>query len=337
MRAAVYTRYGPPDVVEVLDIEKPVPGPGEVLIAVRASGLNPMECGIVRGGGRFVNGWISPRVTRLGVDVAGVVEDVGPGAGRFKPGDEVFGAAVLNPRASGVSVWTSGGALAEYVSAPESMLALKPENVSFVQAAAVPVAGLTALQALRGKARLEPGRRVLVNGASGGVGTFAVQISKATGAHVTGVSSEANARLVRSIGADDAIDYTRQDFTRGGERFDVLLDCICNHPVTAYRRILSRDGICLAVGGPHGPMLAAIGRILLAITIAFTVSKLTSRKLMIFIARPDGEDLEFLAGMMASGKITPVVDLTFPLANVREALRYVEKGHARGKVVVTLP
>jgi len=226
MRAATYSRYGPADVVQIEDVEKPVPGNHEVLIRVRAASVNPLDEGLIRGGGRLVTGLRRPKVTRLGIDVAGLVEAVGRDVTQFKPGDSVFGACIGDPDASALRVWIPQGAFAEHACAHQSALVMKPENVSFEQAASAPVAALTALQGLRDKGKIQAGQKVLINGASGGVGTFAVQIAKFFGAEVTGICSTRNVDLVRSIGANHVIDYTQEDFTRGGQRYNLILDCV---------------------------------------------------------------------------------------------------------------
>jgi len=336
MKAILYHEYGSPDVLRCEEIQKPVPREDEVIIRVCAAAINPMECGVIKGAGRFLNGWRRPRITCLGVDVAGQVEAAGKKVTRFKPGDNVFGVCVRNPQDPGLGVWTSHGALAEYACVSETALAIKPENVSFEQAAAVPVAALTALQGLRDKGKLQPGQEVLINGASGGVGTFAVQVAKAFGANVTAVCSARNVELVQSIGADRVIDYTREDFTRSGEKYDILFDCIVNHSALACRRILKPNGIYVAVGGPHGPMLGAITRMLMALFVAFVASRFASRKLVIFIARPNSGDLDLLSDLLKSGKVIPVVNGCFALNETADAMRFLEQGHARGKVVITI-
>jgi NADPH:quinone reductase-like Zn-dependent oxidoreductase len=259
-----------------------------------------------------------PRSTRLGGDVAGRVEAVGRSVTRLKPGDEVFGAC--------------RGAFAESVCAPESSLALKPENVTFEQAAAAPVAGFTALQALRDKGRLQPGQTVLINGAGGGVGTFAVQIAKSLGADVTGVCGPRNVERVRSIGADWIIDYTREDFTRSGQHYDLILDCVGNHPLSAFRRVLNPQGTYVMIGAPDNRWLGPMGRALGALL----RSRFGSQSFVVFLARRNQEDMTFLRDLMAAGKVTPVIDRCYRLSEVPEALRYLEEGHARGKVIVSL-
>ncbi len=327
MKAVVYSKYGSPDVLQIKDVAKPVPKDNEVLIRVRAASVNPLDWHFMRGRPyivRFMAGLLKPKVTRLGVDVAGQVEAVGGKVTGFKPGDEVFGAC--------------RGAFAEYVCASESTLILKPDNVTFEQAASVQVAAFTALQGLRDKGRIRPGQRVLINGAAGGVGTFAVQIAKSFGAEVTGVCSTGNVDMVRSIGADRVIDYTKEDYTRRdfsgtGQRYDLILDCVGNHSLLACRRVLTPKGIHVGVGGSSGPWM--IGLLARAIT-GPVLSRLGSRKFVTFMARSNKEDLAVMSELMKTGKVTPVIDKRYGLSEVPEAIRYLEEGHARGKVVITL-
>ncbi len=322
MKAAIYTKYGPPDVVQIKDIEKPVPRDNEVLIRVRATSVNPLDWHFMRGEPyivRAMSGLRKPKITQLGVDVAGQVEAVGRSVTQFKPGDEVFGAC--------------RGAFAEYGCTPESSLAIKPRNLTFEQAGAASVAGRTALQGLRDKGQIQVGRKVLVNGAAGGVGTFVVQIAKSFGAHVTGVCSTRNLDMVRSIGADRAIDYTQEDFAKSGQRYDIFFDCFANHSLSACRRVLSPKGIYIAVGGPSGPwMIGLLGR---AVT-GPVLSGLTSQKFVTFMAKSSQEDLRILGELMGAGKVTPVIDRRYRLSEVPDAIRYLEEGHARGKVVSTV-
>ncbi len=322
MKAAVYTRYGPPDVVQVKDVEEPVPKDDEVLIRVRAASVNPLDWHFMRGTPYFLRipaGLRKPKDGRLGVDVAGQVEAVGRNVTQFKPGDEVFGAC--------------RGAFAEYACASESALAAKPNNVTFEQAAAVSVAARTALRGLRDKGKIQPGQKVLINGAAGGVGTFAVQIAKSFGGDVTGVCSTRNVDMVRSIGADHVIDYTQEDFTKRGQRYDLIFDCVGNHSLRACRCILNPKGIYIAVGGPSGGWM--IGFLARAIT-APVLSWFVSQKLVMVLARPSKEDLTVMHGLMKAGKVTPVIDKRYRLSEVPEAIRYLEERHARGKVVITL-
>lgn len=285
MKAAVYRRYGPPEVVlRVEDVEKPVPKDNEVLIKVRAASVNPLDCALPRGGGRIVTGLSKPSVTRLGVDVAGEVEAVGANVTQLKSGDAVFGVSIRDPQASAVKVWVCQGAFAEYACAPQSTLVLKPENVTFEQAASVPVAAYTALQGLRGKGRIQEGQKVLINGAAGGVGTFAVQIAKSFGAVVTGVCSTSNLEMVRSIGADSVIDYTHEDFTTSGHRYDLIFDCVSNHSLSALRRVLNPNGICIMVGDQSGRGIIGLLTRLLG---AFVLSRLVKQKLVTFFGETE--------------------------------------------------
>ena len=324
MKAAVYDRYGPPDVVQIADVDKPVPADNEVLIKVRAASLNPVDGHLMRGPLplRLMTGLCKPRSGRLGVDVSGQVEAVGRNVTQFKSGSEVFGAC--------------RAALAEYACASESRLVVKPNKVTFEQAASVPVAGLTALQGLRDKGKIQAGRKVLINGASGGVGTFAVQIAKSFGADVTGVCSTRNVAMVRSIGADRVIDYTKEDFTQSAQPYDVIFDNVSNHSFSERRRILTSNGICVLAGiggaGSHEGQWARLGGSLKALVASWFISQ----KFVTFIARITREDLTILSDLMESGKVTPVIDKRYRLNEVAQALRYLEEGHAQGKVVITV-
>jgi NADPH:quinone reductase-like Zn-dependent oxidoreductase len=318
MKAIVYHNYGSPDVLQCEEIEKPTPGDDEVLIKVRAASVNPVDR-LYRGRPYLVRikiGLSKPKDTRLGRDVSGVVEAVGRNVTQFKPGDEVFG--------------TCSGAFAEYACASELALVVKPDNVTFEQAASVPIAALTALQGLRDKGQIQPGQKVLINGASGGVGTFAVQIAKSFGAHVTGVCSTGNVDMVRSIGADATIDYTREDFTKGAQRYDLILDCISNHSLADCRRVLKPNGKFVIVGGKK------VRTLLTRALTGLVLSRFSSQNFVLFIARLRKDDLTILGDLMQTGKVTPVIDRTYPLSEAPEALRYLEAGHARGKVVITL-
>jgi NADPH:quinone reductase-like Zn-dependent oxidoreductase len=322
MKAAVYTRYGPPDVVQIRDVEKPVPKDNEVLLKVRAASVNPLDWRLMRGEPyilRIVFGLHKPRSTRPGRDVAGQVEAVGRNVTQFKPGDAVFG--------------TCSGAFAEYACTSESVLAIKPDNMTFEQAASVPVAALSALQGLRDKGQIQPGQKVLINGAAGGVGTFAVQIAKSFGADVAGVCSTRNVDMVRSIGADHVLDYTQQDFTKGTRRYDLILDCVGNHSLSACRRVLNPQGICVLVGAPK--TVSMIGVLALWIT-PLVLSRFVSQKFVPFIAKSSKQDLTIMCALMEAGKVTPVIDKVYGLSDVAEAVRYLEEGHARGKVLITL-
>jgi NADPH:quinone reductase-like Zn-dependent oxidoreductase len=323
MKAIVYCEYGPPDVLKLADVEKPVPADNQLLVKVQAAALNPLDTGY-KGGARIVTGLRKPKVTRLGSDFSGTVEAVGKDVTQFKLGDEVFGA--------------KSGACSQYVCVPqEKAVALKPANVTFEQAGSVTVAAITALQGLRDKGKLQSGQKVLINGASGGVGTFAVQIAKALGAEVTGVCSTNNLELVRSIGADHVIDYTKDDFTKGGERYDVILDNVGNHSFSERRRVLKPKGICVmtGLGGSGISTRQALSGIAGALR-ALLLSKFVSEKFVVYLARLNNPDLTFLSDLMREGKLTPVIDRTYQLSEVPEALRYLEQGHARGKVVITV-
>jgi len=323
MKAIIYRNYGSPDVLKCEEIEKPTPGDDEVLIRVRAASLNPLDYHLMKGGPyivRILLGLLGPKIKRPGRDVAGQVEAVGRNVTQFKLGDEVFG--------------TCRGALAKYVCASESALVMKPDNVTFEQAASVPVAALTALQSLRDKGQIHRGQKVLVNGAAGGVGTFAVQIAKWFGADVTGVCSTRNVEMVRSIGADHVVDYTQEDFTRSGLRYDLIFDLVGNHSFSACRRVLHPKGTFIAAGvlGLGGSMIA-----LLAFSITgLVLSLFVDQRFVMFVARLSKEDLSIMGELMATGKVTPVIDRRYRLIEVPEAIRYLEERHARGKVVITL-
>jgi len=322
MKAILYSNYGSPDVLKCEEIEKPSPKDNEVLIKVRAASVNPVDWHFMRGTPYFVRlmtGLRKPKITRLGVDVAGQVEAVGRTVTQFKPGDEAFGGC--------------RGAFAEQVCVSESALAMKPDSVTFEQAASVPVAAVTALQGLRDKGKIQPGRKVLINGASGGVGTFAVQIAKSFGADVTGVCSTRNVDMVRSIGADRVIDYTQEDFTKSGQRYDLIFDNVGNHSFLECRRALKPKGIHIAVGGSSDRwMIVPLAR---AITLLL-LSRFLRQKLVMILARLNKDDLTILCDLMQAGKVTPVIDRRYRLSEVPEAIRYLEEGHARGKVVITL-
>jgi NADPH:quinone reductase-like Zn-dependent oxidoreductase len=312
VRAIVYHRYGSPDVLALDEVEKPVPGGDEILVRVRAASVNPLDWHFMGGEPRFMRlmtGLGRPRLPRLGVDAAGVVEAVGRNVTQLKPGDEVFGAF--------------RGAFAEYASTRASAVEKKPANLTFESAACAPIAGLTALQALRDEGRLREGHKVLVNGASGGVGTFAVQIARCLGAHVTGVCSTRNVELVRSLGAHAVIDYTREDFATRGERYDVVIDCVWNHSLAESRRVLEKAGRYVIIGAPSD-------RILKGMLAGFA----SAGKIAMMLTKPRPGDLAFLTGLMRDGRVTPVIDRRYPLDRVPDAIRYVEEGHARGKVVI---
>jgi len=323
MHAITCRNYGSPEVLRYEEIEKPVPAAAEVLIKVCAASVNPYDWHLMRGTPRFVrlaSGLRKPKSTSIGADVAGVIESVGPGVAHLKPGDNVFGLA--------------RGAFAEFACASESALALKPDNLTFIQAASVPIAALTALQGLRDKGQLQPGQHVLIHGASGGVGTFAVQIAKALGAHVTAVCGTRNIEMLRSLGADRVLDYTCQDFADDPARYDLFLDCFTNHSLLSCRRVLKPNGVYVVVGGPTGNPVSAMAGLFATVFLALVASRFTSRKLALFIAKGNSGDLTFLGNLMQSGKIRPVIDRTYPLGKLPEAMAYQEQGHPRGKVVI---
>jgi NADPH:quinone reductase-like Zn-dependent oxidoreductase len=336
MKAVVYSTFGSADVLEIKDVEKPVPKASEVLIKVRAASVNPLDAGLLRGLpgiARWLFGLQKPKDTRLGVDVAGEVEAVGRNVSQFKPGDDVFGVSIHDPQGLAVKVWTPQGSFAECVCAHESTLVVKPDNVTFEQAASAPVAAFTALQGLRDKGKIQPGQKVLINGAAGGVGTFAVQIAKSFGAEVTGVCSTGNVDMIRSIGADHVIDYTQEDFTKRGQRYDLIFDCVGNHSLSACRRVLDPKGIGVMVGDLTGRNAVSI---LARLVVAFVSSRFTSQKLVTFLARPSHADLIILRDLMKAGKVKPVVDRCYSLTEVPEAIRYLQQRHARGKVAISL-
>ena len=324
MKAAVRRCYGPPEVLAIEQVARPVPGDDQVLVKVRAAAINPLDWHRVRGTPylmRLGEGFGTPVNPRLGIDFAGEVVAVGKDVTRFKPGDAIFGGR--------------DGSLAEYVTARATgSIALKPANVSFEQAAGAYVAGLTALQALRDGAGLQSGQKVLINGASGGVGTFAVQIARAMGAEVTGVCSTRNVELVRTLGAEHVVDYTKQDFTQTDERYDVVMDNVANRPIHEIRRILKPDGKYLVIGGGGPDANPWIGAFVTPIK-AWFISRFVDQELAFFLSRASVEDTEALAALMAEGKVTPVVDRSFRLEEVQEAMRYLETGRARGKVILT--
>ncbi|HEX4826193.1 MAG TPA: NAD(P)-dependent alcohol dehydrogenase [Candidatus Polarisedimenticolaceae bacterium] len=323
MKAIVYCDYGTSEVLRLEEVEKPVLAEGRVLVRVRAASVNPLDWHFMRGTPylmRMGTGLRRPKDTRLGVDFAGTVEAVGSKVTRFKPGDSVFGGA--------------DGAFGEYVSVREAgAIAKVPDGVSFEQAAAVPIAGLTALQGLR-RGGAKAGEKVLVNGASGGVGTFAVQLAKVLGCNVTGVCSTRNLEMVRGLGADRTIDYTKEDFTAGTERYDLVLDNVGNRSLSECRRVLAPEGryFLIGGGGPNAsPVIGPFGRLLHTAI----VKPFVSQRLEFFIAKLDAKDLEEIAELIRSGKVTPVIDRRYPLAELSAAIAYLEQGHARGKVIIT--
>jgi NADPH:quinone reductase-like Zn-dependent oxidoreductase len=322
MKAIVYRCYGSPDVLEFEDVAKPTPADGEVLVKVHAAAVNPLDWHYMRGSPYFVrlgSGLGAPKDSRIGVDFAGTVEAVGKDVRQFKPGDEVFGGR--------------NGAFAEYVVVPEDRaLVPKPSNVTFEQAASVPIAAVTALQALRDKGKIESGQRVLINGASGGVGTFAVQIAKSFGAEVTGVCSTRNVEMVKSIGADHVIDYTKADYTESGKQFDLIIDNVGNHSLLANRRVLSPKGILVIVGGSSGNWLGPLMRPIKALML----SPFVGQEFVLILAQMRKDDLAILGDLMQDGKVTPVIDRRYRLSEVPAAMQYSEEGHARGKIIIDL-
>jgi NADPH:quinone reductase-like Zn-dependent oxidoreductase len=320
MQAVVYSCYGSPDVLELADIEKPTPADDELLVRIQAAAVNPLDWHYMRGSPYFMRlmaGLGKPTETRLGVDFAGTVEAVGRDVTRFKPGDEVFGART--------------GAFAEYVTIRESRNVVpKPANVTFEQAASMPIAAITALEALRDKGKLEAGQKVLINGASGGVGTFAVQIAKSYGAEVTGVCSTRNVGMVRSLGADHVIDYKKEDYTDSGRQYDLIVDMVGNHGLLANRRVMSPAGTLVLVGGGKGNWIGPMARPLTALVL----SPFVGQEFVTLFAGLNKEDLALLADLMQTGEMTAVLDQTFPLTEVPDAIRYSEEGHARGKIII---
>src|SRR6201988_2873264 len=320
MKAAVFKSYGPPEVMEIDEIEKPVPTDDEVLVRVYASSVNPAEWYGMTGLfiARIGNGLLKPKDTRLGTDYAGVVEGVGKNVTQFKPGDEVFGAR--------------NGAFSEYVCV-RNIVIPKPGNITFAEAGGVAIAAITALQGLRDHGKLQPGQKVLINGASGGVGTFAVQIAKALGAEVTAVCSTGNVKLIRSLGADHVIDYTKEDFTRNEEKYDLVLDIAGSRSWRDCKRVLKPNANFVIVGAPKGNRV--IGP--LAHIIALRLAALgASQKLIFFVAKFNCEDFMLLKEMFERGQIKTVVEKTYPLHKISEAMRYLGTGHAKGKIVVTM-
>ena len=325
MTAVRNCEYGSPDVLHLAEVEKPVPRADEILVKVRANSINAADGHGLRGGylPRLFGGLRKPKETRFGIDYAGTVEAVGGNVTQFKPGDEVFGGR--------------NGSMAEYVCArADRGVVLKPANISFEQAAAVPVAAITALQGLRDKGKIQAGQKVLINGASGGVGTFAVQIAKAFGAEVTGVCSGRNVEMVRSLGADHVIDYTKEDFTKGAQRYDLLFDLVGNHSFSDRRRILKPNGICVLAGiGGSGLNEGKIGGRMLGMLRALIGSPFVSQKFVFYIAQLNKRDLQVLSDLVQSGKVMPVIDRQYKFSEAVEAVQYLEQGRARGKVVVT--
>ncbi|WP_028568923.1 NAD(P)-dependent alcohol dehydrogenase [Salinispora tropica] len=322
MKGIRYYAYGSSDVLTLQDLEMPAVGDDDVLVRVRAASVNPLDWHMMRGSPyitRAQGGLTRPKTNTLGFDLAGQVEAVGSNVTTFHVGDEVFA--------------LRQGAFAEYVTMPhDSGVQKKPTGLTLEQAASVPVAALTAYQALRHHGRLQPGHRLLVNGAAGGVGTFAVQIGKALGAEVTGVCSSRNVGLVRDLGADHIIDYNKEKFIHSGQRYDVVLDNVGNHPLLACRRVLTPRGTLLLNSGTGNGLLGPLARVLRGLTLSMFVRQ----RLVFFVASPKQDDLAALCDLFESGKVTPVIDRTYPLSEVPEAISYLERGHARGKVVITV-
>jgi NADPH:quinone reductase-like Zn-dependent oxidoreductase len=323
MKAIVYTEYGSPDVLHLKDVEKPVPADDEVLVKVQAVSVNAADLHLLRADPfliRLSSGFLTPKHTILGSDIAGRVEAVGSNVTQFKPGDEVFG---------DISACGWGG-FAEYACVRENALVLKPTNLSFEQAAAVPMAAVTALQGIRHAGQMRPGQKALINGASGGVGTFAVQLAKAFGAEVTAVCSTRNLETARSIGADHVIDYTQEDFATNGQQYDLILAANGDRSISDYKRALSPTGVYVQTGGSMSQMTQAM---IQGPWISMTGSKKMGN---MGVAKPNQKDLAFMKELLESGKVRPVIDRCYPLNEVPEALRYLEAGHARGKVVITV-
>ncbi|MGP3918570.1 NAD(P)-dependent alcohol dehydrogenase [Nonomuraea sp. 10N515B] len=330
MKAFALRTYGPPAALKLMDVDRPEPGPGEVLVRVRATSVQPYDWHLMRGEpyvARVMPGGLGlrkPSIPILGADVAGEVEAVGKNVTEFAPGDEVF-------------AMSKQGGFGEYVRVEAAELAPKPRNLSFEEAAAVPLAAGTALLAVRDDGRLQPGQRVLVNGASGGVGTFAVQLAKAFGAHVTGVCSHRNVDLVRSLGADEVVDYTKEDFTRLGRRFDLVVDNACSRRASAYRRVLKPKGIHVLVGGPAGRWFQPAGRMFATLAAGmFLPHKVVLTDVVGCTAEQNRRNLLTLTGLIEDGQVSPVIDRQYPFEEIPAAIRYQEEGRAPGKVVITV-
>ena len=324
MKAIVYHDYGPPDVLRLEVVDKPLPREDQVLIRIRAAAANPLDWHYIRGTPyvmRMESGFGQPKDPGVGVDMAGVVVATGSNVTQFKPGDEVFGAV--------------NGAFAEYALTTERRIAPKPASLTFEQAAGVPVAALTALQGLRDKGRIQPGQKVLINGSSGGVGTFAVQIAKSLGAEVTGICSTRNLELVRSLGADHVIDYTQEDFAESGQQYDLIVDNVGNRSLSDYRRVLKSKGTYVLIGGggpDNGKWLGPLATMLKVLV----VSPFVSQDLTTLMASIRQDDLRLLGELIESNQVRPVIDRTYPLSEAAEAIRYLETGRARGKVIITM-
>jgi NADPH:quinone reductase-like Zn-dependent oxidoreductase len=318
MKAIKFTQYGSPDVLQLQEVEQPVPKDNQVLVKVHAASVNALDWHRMRGDPflvRLSDGFRKPKNTSLGADIAGRVEVVGANVTQFQPGNEVFGVC--------------GGGFAEYARTAEKNLALKPGNLSFEEAAAVPVAALTALQGLRDKGQIQPGQKVLINGAGGGVGTFAVQLAKSFGAEVTAVCSTHNLNMARSIGADHVIDYTKEDFTKNGQHYDLIIAANGYHPLLHYRRALSPGGIYVVLGG-------SMAQLIQALLLGPLVSRMGSKKMGFLLSDSSQTDLLVVKELLEAGKVVPVIDRRYPLSETAEAIRYLEAGHARGKVIITV-
>lgn len=316
MKAVVYEKYGPPEILELKEVDIPVPGDDEVLVKIHAAAINFADSGLVRGRpflGRLWQGLFRPKNTILGADIAGQVEEVGRNVKGFQVGDEVFG-----------EIGDVGfGGFAEYVAAPENVLVSKPANLTFEEAAAVPVASVVALQGLRDHGKIQQRQKVLINGASGGIGTFAVQIAKSFGAEVTGVCSTRNLEMVHSLGADHVIDYTQEDFTRGGHQYDMIFDIAVTHSISEYKRALKPNGVYVACG--FNPVSLFLGPL---------ISLLGSNKVKSYMVRINRKDLTYMKELSEEGRVTPVIDRCYSLNEVADAIRYYEERHTRGKIVI---
>ena len=322
MKAIFYNKYGPPEVLKLIEMEKPIPKDNQVLVKIHASSVNYGNLVLLKGVpylSRLAFGLLKPKYTIPGGDIAGLVEAVGKNVKQLQPGDEVFGDL------SGCG-W---GGFAEYVAVPEDVLALKPVNISFAEAAAVPMAAVTALQALRNKGQIKSGQKVLINGASGGVGTFAVQIAKSLGAEVTGVCSTRNLDILRSIGADHVIDYTKEDFTKKAQSYDLILAVNGYHPISAYKRALNSHGRYVMVGGGGAQLTEAIFQ-------GPFISLIGNKKMGNMLQRANQKELIFMKELLENGKVKPVIDRTYNLSEAHEALKYFEEGHSQGKVIITM-
>ncbi len=319
MKAIVYEKYGSPDVLQLKEVEKPTPKDDEVLIKVHASSINDWDWNLLSGNFQGRSGaFLKPKYKILGSDIAGKIETVGKNVTKFQPGDKVFGDLC----------GCSWGCFAEYVCAPENTLDLKPSKMTFEEAAAIPQAALLALQGLRDKVKIQKGQKVLINGAGGGAGSFAIQIAKSFGAEVTGVDSTRKLKMMRSIGANHVIDYTKEDFTRNGQCYDFILDFAAHHSVFDYKRVLSPKGVYAVVGGSSA-------RVIQVVLFGSLISMTTSKKMSLLLHKPN-KDLAFMKELYESGKVKPVIDKRYQLSKVAEAFRYFGEGHAKGKVVITM-